>query len=172
MAQPQGFRTFQILLAIGFLAGFFGVLLFFFYKISELNTDLNRISVASNIKGKVLDALRDGRTCELNFSGLIVGEVPIALRKIVNLRKEAILRVEEEIENKGVMISSLRILPDHPADTIGKQSAPFYLEMVFSDTESSKKSPVKLKIAGKGQYNNRSEFEVASCIVGLNEFED
>lgn len=171
MAQPQGFRTFQILLAIGFLAGFFGVLLFFFWKISELNMDINRISVATNVKSKVLTTLGDARACELNFSGLVLGEVPISLRKIVSLRKEAILRVDEEVDGKGVMVSSMRLLPDHLPNT-GKQSTGFYLELVFSDTETSKKSPVKIKLNGRGEYNSQSEFTLVSCNVGLNDFED
>ncbi len=171
MAQPQGFRTFQILLAIGFLAGFFAVLLFFFWKISDLNTDLNRISVASSVKVKVFETLRDGRACELNFAGLTVGEVPIALRKIVNLRKDAILRVNENIDNKGVVLNSLRLLPNHSASSIGKLNTTFYLELVFSDIATNKRSPVKLQVTGQGEYNDRSEFTVKSCIVGLNDFE-
>lgn len=172
MAQPQGFRTFQILLAIGFLAGFFVVLLVFFWKISDLNMDLNRISIATDAKGKIARILRDGRACELNFSGLAIGHVPISLRKIINLRKEALIRVDQSVGSSNIFLNSLRIVPDHPEETIGRDHTNFFLEMVFSDRKTSAKSPIKLLVDAKGEFNNHSEFTVASCHLSFNDSGD
>jgi hypothetical protein len=172
MAQPQGFRTFQIILALGFLAGFFAVLLFFFWKISDLNTDLNRISLATKVRGKIVSILRDARACELNFSGLKVGVDPISIRKIVDLRREAVLRVDQAVESKNIFVNALRVLPNHTGETLGKLNSTFILEMVFSDEWSSRNSPLKILLSANGKYNNQSVFTVTSCRVTSNDFAD
>lgn len=169
---PHGFRTFQIILASTFLMGFMALLMLFIWKISNLNTDLNRVGVAGRIMTQVTYLLSDARACELNFSGIALGPHPVSLQKLVNLRKKALFRVDRFFGSGKVKLESLRLIPASlELNQPMLRHSRFHLEMVFSDKETDRTSPLKISIYAKGEKNEQDYFKVNSCSALANEIE-
>jgi hypothetical protein len=165
---PQGFRTFQILLAVGFLLGFLCVLGVFVWKISEINLDLNRVSVATQVRTQIQSLLVDGRACELNFAGLKLGDVPVSIGKLVDLRSEVILRSNKSVEDPEIELETLRL---HllKIDSIAEPpSAELGLEMVFSDSVSGRQSPLRVPLEAQGLVLQDNQFQVKTCRAEIN----
>ena len=165
---PHGFRTFQILLASAFLIGFMVLLVLFIWKISNLNTDLNRVGVAGRIQTQVISLLSDARACELNFSGLALGEEPVPLRKIVDLRKKALFRVDRFFGSGEVKLKSLRLIPVDKVVSSKAKLSQFNLEMVFSDKTTDRTSPFNISILANGERGGDQRFVINSCTVKPN----
>ncbi|MCB0407689.1 MAG: hypothetical protein KDD34_05745 [Bdellovibrionales bacterium] len=171
MKPPQGFRTFQIVLSAVFLGGFLLLLVFFIWRISNLNTDIHRISISSHLRAQVATLLSDARACELNFGGMILGRDPQPLRKIVNLREAPLLRADTVVGSQNILLDSMRVIPSLEIESSGGELF-FDIELVFSD-ESHRKSPYLISVLGQGEKVSGSEgYRVRTCIAKTSDFVD
>lgn len=165
---PQGFRTFQILLAVGFLSGFFVVLVGFVWKISELNVDLNRVSFATQMRAQLQKVFADGRACEMNFAGLQLSDAPISIPKIVDIRNQVILRAEKSVQDSEIHTESLRLFLGKVNNEASPALAEVFLELTFADEISGRQSPVRLQIDAVGASGEESQFQIQSCQLSSN----
>ena len=147
------------------------MLVFFIWKISNLNTDIHRISISSQLRAQVATLLSDARVCELNFGGMILGRDPQPLRKIVNLRETPLLRVETVVGSQNILLDSMRVIPSIEGEP-SKGELLFEIELVFSD-QSHRKSPYLIPVLGQGEEVSSSEgYRIQTCIAKTSDFVD